>query len=55
MHVVERNVRAQRGWHVQAQHGERLVEALAQAGRRPWVGTIEFFGQGQQGCFGLHC
>jgi hypothetical protein len=34
----------QRGWHAEAWHGERLVEALAQARRRAWVDAVEFFG-----------
>jgi len=56
-HRLDRIGRAQRagegGRHTEAQHGERLVQALAQAGRRAGLGTVEFFGQGEQGCFGL--
>ncbi len=52
MQLVERNVRASE-WPVQAQHGESLVEALAQARRGARVGAVEFFGQGQQRGLGL--
>ncbi|QHE73968.1 hypothetical protein GFS60_07643 (plasmid) [Rhodococcus sp. WAY2] len=34
------------GRHTQSQHGEPLVETLAQACRRPGMGTIEHFGPG---------
>src|ERR1700676_1417169 len=36
----------QRGRNVQAQHRQGLIQALAQAGRRPGVGAVEFLGQG---------
>jgi hypothetical protein len=29
------------------------VQALAQAARRAGLGTVEFFRQGEQDCFGL--
>ena len=43
----------QRGRHTQAQHGERLVEALTQAGRRTGMGAVQLLGEGLQGGLGL--
>jgi hypothetical protein len=47
MQLVERNVRASVGGTFR-RSTESFVEALAQAGGRAWVGTVEFFGQGEQ-------
>ena len=52
MQFVERRVRASVGATLR-RSGQGLVEALAQARRRAWVGAVEFFGQGQQRRFGL--
>ncbi len=53
MQFVERSDPRQRGWHTETEYRQCLVEALAQARCRTWVGAVEFFGQGQQRRFGL--
>ena len=53
MQFVERSVRARVGGTPRRSTVERLVQALAQAGRRAGVGAVEFFGQGQQRGLGL--
>ena len=53
MQFVERSVRARVGGTPRRSTVSVSSQALAQAGRRAGVGTVEFFGQGQQGGLGL--
>jgi hypothetical protein len=53
MALVERCVRVRFGGTLKRSTVGVFVEPLAQAGRGPGVGAVEFFGQGEQGCLGL--
>ena len=46
---VERKRPGERGRHTEAQNREGLVQALAQAGRRPGMGAVEFLWPGRAG------
>ena len=52
MLLVLRSVRASVGGTPQAQHGQRLGQALAQRRGRTGMGALEFFGQGFELGFG---